>query len=187
MSATGGPNTVRLREVPFLAQVELRLEPSEEEAARRCAASFLGCSLPPPGRSRGHDGVRVLWCGPGWYLVLAAGPDVTGHGIACGLESCLGTEYGTPCASVVDVSAQRTVLELSGPHARDVLAHGCPLDLHRDAFPTGAFTQTLLARVDVGVLCAEAENEYRVLVRSSFAEHLALWLLDAMTEYVGTS
>lgn len=184
MGAAGGENTVRLRELPFLAQVELRLEPGEEDAARRCASSFLGCSLPGPGRSQSNDGVRVMWCGPGWYLVLADGPHCTGHGIASGLRSCLGTEYADLCASVVDVSAQRTVLELTGPHARDVLAHGCPLDLHRAVFPVGHFTRTVLARVDVELLCTQTESAYRVLVRSSFAEHVALWLLDAMREYV---
>ena len=44
--------------------------------------------------------------------------------------------------SVVDVSANRTTLELSGPPAREVLEKGCPLDLHPRAFGPGRAVST---------------------------------------------
>jgi sarcosine oxidase subunit gamma len=79
--------------------------------------------------------------------------------------------------SLVDVSAQRTVLRLTGPDARDVLSAGCALDLA--AFPPGSAAQTTLAKAGI-VLLAE-EDGYRVLVRSSFAHYLTEWLADAAT------
>jgi sarcosine oxidase, subunit gamma len=82
----------------------------------------------------------------------------------------------------VDVSAQRTTLLVGGPRARDLLAHGCALDLHPSVFGPGSCAQTMLARAQV-VLLSQQEG-FLVLVRSSFAAYLAEWLLDAATEYV---
>ena len=91
------------------------------------------------------------------------------------LEDALPREVG----SVVGLSANRTALELRGPHARDVLAAGCSLDLHPRAFGPGDCAQTLLARAAVILHQTEAEPVYRILVRGSFAGYLADWLIDA--------
>ncbi len=84
--------------------------------------------------------------------------------------------------AVVDVSAQRTVIELAGPAARELLAKGCSIDLHPRVFGPGQCAQTTLARAPV-ILLPRAENAYWVFVRASFAEYCAEFLLDAMTEY----
>jgi sarcosine oxidase subunit gamma len=80
---------------------------------------------------------------------------------------------------VVDVSANRTVVELAGDGRFDLLAQGCALDLHPRAWRPGRCAQTLLARVPV--LLQEREGATRVFVRASFAAHLAGWLHDAGT------
>ncbi|MEU0567089.1 2Fe-2S iron-sulfur cluster-binding protein [Nonomuraea sp. NPDC005983] len=102
---------------------------------------------------RGTDPGRGLRLGPDWWLVAGQGrPDW------------------------VDVSGQRTVLELSGPGALDVLITGCPLDLDPSVFTTHA--QTLLGKAPV--ILERTEEGYRVHVRSSFTSYLAEWLLDAL-------
>jgi sarcosine oxidase subunit gamma len=164
----GSGGAVRIEEVPFLTQLDLRLDPKSEAAGR--AGLALGVSLPlePNTTARAGDLV-VLWLGPDEWLVLAP------PGAQVELEAAL-TESG---AVVVDVSAQRTTLALTGPRARDVLAHGCALDLHPRVF-AGGCAQTTLARAQV-VLVAEPDG-FRVLVRSSFAAYLGEWLLDAASE-----
>lgn len=181
-AATGSEATVTLHEVPFLAQVELRVDPEEEWRAVRTAGEFLGCALPGPGRWSGNGRPHALWCGPGWYLVVDG--SATGRGLAAGLAAAVGGEYGAQCASVVDVSAQRTVLELRGPQARDVLAHGCDIDLHPREFGPGSYTHTLLAKATIGLQQLDSGPTYRLLVRASYADYLVNWLLDAMREYV---
>jgi sarcosine oxidase subunit gamma len=94
------------------------------------------------------------------------------------LRETLGQQPG----SVVDVSAARTTLELAGPRARDVLEHGCALDLHPRAFGPGQCAQTLLAKANVVLHQVDDAPTYRLLVRPSFARYLVAWLLDAMTE-----
>ncbi|WP_017559771.1 sarcosine oxidase subunit gamma [Nocardiopsis baichengensis] len=182
----------RLRELSFLAQAELRVDPDEAEAASRMAEQFLGCPLPGPGRATGSGTPYVLWSGPGRYLVVDA--DATGRGLCAGLRSALGGEYGRLCAAVADLSAQRTVLELRGPDAGEVLARGCPMDLHPRVFGPGSYAQTVVGKAAVGLhrtggpagpgapVGPGAEGEasaFRVLVRASFADYLARFLTGA--------
>lgn len=179
LARTGGP--VTLREVPFRAQVEFRIDDDYVTALSPRAAQFLGCDLPGPGLASGAGSPYVLWLGqPGWYLV--DDEPGTAPGLEAGLLDALGADCGGACGHALDVSAARTILELSGPRAVDVLRHGCSLDLHPRAFGPGCSAQTDLARAQVTLHQTEPET-YRIFVRSSFADHLARWLLDAMIEY----
>ncbi|SEM59990.1 sarcosine oxidase subunit gamma [Streptacidiphilus jiangxiensis] len=174
-----GPRGVLLREIPYLAQLNLRLDPADPAAAR--AGRLLGTPLPTRSGAVAETGaLRVLWLGPDEWLVV--GPD----GAAPTIERTLRQALGDDTGSVVDVSANRTTLELSGPSARAVLEQGCSVDLHPRAFGAGRCVQTTVSKVQVVIdqLAAEpAEPTYRLLVRASFAQYLADWLLDAMTEY----
>ena len=123
------------------------------------------------------DGTRhVLWLGPDEWLIL--GEPGTAPG-ARGAPSA--TRSATDAASVVDVSANRTTLSVSGPRARDLLAFGCSLDLDERRFKPGMCAQTLLARANVIIVPVgpAVEPAFRVLVRPSFAAYLAAWLTDA--------
>jgi sarcosine oxidase subunit gamma len=161
-----------LAEIPFLRQINVRVDPESPAAAGLGRA--LAVALPvSPGTAVRSGEVTVAWLGPDEWLVI--GPD--GYD-AEPLRAALGDRHG----SVVDVSAQRTTLLVGGPRARDLLAHGCALDLHPSMFGPGACAQTMLARAQV-VLLPQQEG-FLVLVRSSFAAYLAEWLLDAATEYV---
>lgn len=151
---------LRVVELPFRTQLNLR-----------AAKGFdPGVPLPAePGATARAGDTLVLWLGPDEWLVTGP-PD--------------GTLLSTveDAGSVVDVSAHRTTLLVAGAHARDLLAHGCPLDLHPDVFPVGHCAQSTLARTQV-VLVRVEPDAYHVLVRASFARYLADWLDDAAVEY----
>lgn len=170
--------TLRLAELPFLAQVNVRIDP--KSPAAEAVGLALGVPLPLEPNTVNQGGeLAVLWLGPDEWLVV--GPP----GSAGKLEARLREAAGEEPASVVDVSAQRTTLLVAGPRARDLLAHGCSLDLHPRSFEAGRCAQTTLARAQV-VLVPRHEHKpgFWVLVRSSFAGYLADWLLDATSEYV---
>jgi sarcosine oxidase subunit gamma len=190
---TGG--AVSLAEVPFLAQVNLRLDP--KGPAADAVAVELGVPLPTEaGTSARSGGVTVAWLGPDEWLVLGP-PDAEGD-----LEARLRSAVGTAHASVVDVSAQRTTLLVAGPRARDLLALGCALDLHPRSFGEGGCAQTMLARAQVALLRRDPADgdgggrgaagpapqprdapAFWVLVRASFASYLVDWLIDASVEF----
>ncbi|BBC29838.1 Sarcosine oxidase gamma subunit [Streptomyces graminofaciens] len=174
--ASGG--AVRLAELPFLAQIDLRLD--AKGTAADAVGLALGLQLPLEPNTVVRAGeLTALWLGPDeWLLVGPAGTQRD-------LESRIREAAGDEPVSVTDVSAQRTTLLVAGPRARDLLAHGCALDLHPRAFGPGRCAQTTLGRTQVVVVARdEPRAGFWVLVRSSFAGYLADWLLDAATEYI---
>ena len=183
------PQGVTIKEVPFLTQLDVRVDPAAPEAAQ--AARVLGVALPTTANTAvsGADGVEVLWLGPDEWLVVAP-PDQTA------LEPALRDVLGS-AGAVVDVSAHRTTIAVSGTLTRDVLARGCSLDLDPRVSPAGTCVQTLLALAGVILVVRETSRgtapardeaiEVHLLVRSSFARYLADWLVDACREYEGDS
>jgi sarcosine oxidase subunit gamma len=174
--ASGG--AVRLAELPFLAQVNVRLD--AKGAAADAVGLALDLQLPLEPNTVVRNGeLTALWLGPDEWLLV--GPP----GIQRELERRIRAAAGDEPVSVTDVSAQRTTLLVTGPRARDLLAHGCPLDLHPRVFGPGRCAQTTLARTQVVLVARDDPRAgFWVLVRSSFAGYLTDWLLDAATEYL---
>jgi len=179
----GRADRLRLAEVPYLAMVNLRVDPAGPVAGR--IAALLGVELPTePNTAVSSPAWSVLWLGPGEWLVL--GPDGAAPDLVELLRGLLAGQRG----SAVDLSANRTTIELTGPSAREVLEQGCPLDLHPRVFGPGRCVQTMLARAQ-GVIWRPSEygadrgtgEVFRLLVRGSFAGYLAAWLTDAAGEY----
>jgi sarcosine oxidase subunit gamma len=172
------PDTARIAEEPFVAMVDLWVDPAGPGAA--AAAEALGLeALPtePTTITTGGD-VEVVWFGPQEWLVTSASGD--GEDIESRLRERI-TAHG---GAAVDVSAQRTTLRITGAHARDVLAKGCSLDLHPTVFGPGRAAQTMLGQAAVVLIpLSDDGTDYRVLVRSSFARYLAEWLIDAAEEF----
>src|SRR5262245_26247302 len=108
--------------------VNVRVSPTSDAAAR--IGARLGGPLPVVPKAGVEAGEwHILWLGPDEWLVV--GP-------------C--EPFDEPGASIVDVSANRTTIEV---RSRDVLEHGCTLDLHPRAFHAGRCAQTTVARTQV--------------------------------------
>lgn len=167
----------RARELRFLVQIDLRADPSDPALMARLTEA-IGARPPtePNTALVSDEGTRhVLWLGPDEWLILAE----PGEGPA--LEARIRDAIGDARGAVVDVSANRTTLSVSGPRARELLAFGCSLDLDERRFKPGMCAQTLLARANVIVVPVgpAVEPSFRILVRPSFAAYLAAWLTDA--------
>jgi sarcosine oxidase subunit gamma len=80
--------------------------------------------------------------------------------------------------SIVDVSANRTVLEVGGPKVRELLARSVCIDLDVRSFGSDRCAQTLLAKAQV-IIERREESAFHIYVRTSFASYVADWLLDA--------
>jgi sarcosine oxidase subunit gamma len=170
--------TVELREVPFLTMAGLRVDPAGDAAERLGA---LTGGLPSvSGEVTGSGETAVLWLGPGEFLLVApaeAHESLGGH-----LPGALVEALGDGAGQVVDLSANRTTFELSGPRARAVLEKGCSLDLHPRVFTAGTALSTEIGGIPA-ILWKTKEETYRIFPRASFADFLGRWLLDAMREY----
>lgn len=165
-----------IRELPFLAQIDVRLESADVEA-REAVESVIGPLPLEPNSVHGRADAAVLWLGPDEWLVV--GPPDGEPALEAQLGAALSDARGR--VAIVDVSANRTTLELGGPRTRELLEFGCPIDLHPRDFGPGRCAQTLLARANVLIwhVADEPEDTWRLLVRPSFAAYVAAWLADA--------
>ena len=178
--ALGGlPETVQVVPKPFIPMIDLRLDPAGPAAAD--VGRYLGVDLPTtPSTWVETDRVQVIWLGPDEWLVTSSFH--TAPELEAGLRGAVSGR-----GAVVDVSGQRTTLWLSGENARDVLAAGCAVDLHPRVFQSGAAAQTLLGLTSVVLLALDdTGTSYHIHVRSSFAQYLAKFLLDAAIEHTDT-
>ncbi|MGN7149467.1 sarcosine oxidase subunit gamma [Arthrobacter sp. SAFR-179] len=170
--------TVELSELPFLTMVGLRVAAGSDEATR--LAAVTGGLPAASGAVAGSGDTSVLWLGPGEFLVVA--PTEAHESLGGGLIPALRDALGGDAGQVVDLSANRTTFELSGPRARDVLEKGNSLDLHPRVFKAGTAFSTEIANIPA-ILWKTGEESFRIFPRASFAEFLGRWLLDAMREY----
>ncbi len=141
---------VAAAEVPFLVQIDVR------------TSDPVAAGLPPnPTTWAPLEEGEALWLGPDEWLVV-------GDGATPGV------------ASAVDVSANRAVVDLTGPGVREFLSKGSSLDLHPDHWTDGACAQTMLAKAPV--ILQQRGDLTRVFVRPSFADYLVEWFLAAARE-----
>jgi sarcosine oxidase subunit gamma len=169
-ASSGG--ALSIRELPFLSQVNLRADPTDGGLMQRLAAA-LGFALPVvPNSVASREDCRALWLAPDEWLVV--GPDGQHETLEQALRNGLDRDLG----SIVDVSANRTVLEIGGPKAPELLAHGVPIDLDARSFGADRCAQTLLAKAQV-IIERRDESAFHVYARTSFASYVADWLLDA--------
>jgi sarcosine oxidase subunit gamma len=174
LSAAGG-GELSIREVPFLSQINLRADPNDVDLMQRLGAA-LGFPLPvAPNTVSARADRRALSLAPDEWLVV--GPDGQQRAHEQALRNGVDGSFG----SIVDVSANRTVLEVRGPKARELLAHGIPIDLHARSFGPGHCAQTLLAKAQVIIECRD-QSAFDLYVRSSFAGYVASWLGDAAAD-----
>ena len=85
--------------------------------------------------------------------------------------------------AVNDISSGQTIIRLYGPRARDVLSKGCPLDFHPRAFGAGQCAQSHIGKSNALIIQVDDAPTYDIIVRRSFADYLARWLLHSGMEY----
>lgn len=168
---------VTLQERPFRAMITLRGD-ANDAGFLSAAAAALGVEPPlRPNTTVREGSVTVLWLGPDeWLATAPAGEE---HVLVPALRASLGDRH----VAVVNLSESRTVIAVSGPKARDLLAKGCTLDLHSRAFAIGACAQTGLARAGVLLHLVDAAPTFEITLLRSFADYLWAWLADAAREY----
>jgi sarcosine oxidase, subunit gamma len=173
----GGARPLLTTDRPDLGKLMLRADVATAEAA----GAALGLSLPPPINcaARG-DNVRALRLGPDEHLLVMA-RDVL-PGVAERLAQALAERH----RAVVDLSARLFAVEIAGPAVRDVLAAGCPLDLHPSVFGPDRASRTLFGKTEIILDCL-ADDRFRLLANRSFMPYVRLLLAEASREHARAS
>lgn len=173
-----GEHGVGLAEHPYRTLVTLRGR-AEEAGLAAAVERVSGLSLPRRvGETAGDPQGRQLLClGPDeWWLTDAAES-------AADLVQALDEATADLFAQVVDTSDNWFALALSGPRARDLLAKGCPIDLHPRVFGPGRCAQSVLSKAAMVLQQLDEIPIFRIYVRRSFADYTWRWLEDASREY----
>ena len=168
---------VQISERPFRGHINLRGS-AGDDAFLKAAEGPLGFSLPLISNMVSHGaGLAALWLGPDEWLIIT--PPDGESAIVASMEGALGDMH----SSITDQTGGQTIIRISGPSARDLLAKGCTLDLHPTVFGPGRCAQTLVAKAMATIVYVDDTPTFDLVVRRSFADYLRSWLQDAALEY----
>jgi sarcosine oxidase, subunit gamma len=161
---------------PSWSVVNLRGNPDDPEF-RAGVARALGVELPVAVCSThlARD-LKLVWVGPDDWFVMSRQRQ------AAELEAALRAELAGQHFAVTDVSSNYTLLHLSGPRVRELLAQGCPLDLHPRAFRTGQSAGSVFFKASIWLWQTDDSPTYEVLVRNSFRGYVWLMLEQCSAE-----
>ena len=167
-----------IKESSVCAFLSLRGDPSD---AGFCAAvkDVLDLKLSTRGYYHCNSESSIYWLGPDeWLLVSKIDASV--------LEARL-REAMSGHISIVDVSGGQTLVNLRGaPMAIDsVLKKSCIYDL--SGWPNagsgkGRCAQTTFAKASA-LVSNRSDGSFDLIIRRSFADYIALWMLDAGREF----
>jgi heterotetrameric sarcosine oxidase gamma subunit len=129
----------------------------------------LGTMLPLPGKQLRHGAILNLWAGPESWLAIADNADPNFDLTLA--QSCAGL------AAITDQSDGRSILQISGPTAREALAKLLPIDLHPSAFPPDATALTLAAHIPIQIW--HSTEGFELACFRSYAETLYEALIEA--------
>lgn len=113
-----------------------------------------------------------IWLSPGCWLLLGnrSSTDMLIDRCASKLPDIL--------HHAVDYGDALSVIEISGPLAREVLSSGCALDLREGQFLVGMACRTRFAQIGALIVATEPEN-FELYVDPSYQAYLLEWLRDS--------
>ena len=146
------------------------------DALSQAVANAYGVDLPTSSRVIQGSQVSFIGYGPGQWLAVSA--SLANEALARELSAKL-----AELASISDQSGGRTVLRLSGPHARDVLAKGLPIDLDPRAFPLGSAATSAISHMGVQLWQLDDTRSYDLAIFRSVSESFWSWLTASAAEF----
>ncbi|WP_201781315.1 sarcosine oxidase subunit gamma [Sphingomonas sp. Leaf357] len=162
---------VRRLVTPAIQIVRLR---GHDDALLSGLCQALDIVLPRTTNHAAGEAPRALVLAPGeWMLVSRPLDRGAFHNAA----------RGTRVAHLADVGAGLVVYAVEGRRARDLIAKGCPLDLHPRVFGEGRCAQSSLAQIFVIIDRVPGQDVFHVYADASYARHLDLWFEDAAIEF----
>lgn len=160
-----GRSILRLKSwTSVLGQVDLRMR-------------IAGLDLPQEVGAIDVGELRALCTGPSDWLLVAPGL------LSLPARGAIEADSVRQGLALVDLSSGLSVLEVSGPATRDVLAKGCGLDLDPQVFVPGGGARTRLAQIPVVIDFVQAPDRFELYVARSLTGYLREWLCDAVREF----
>lgn len=145
------------------------------ELAQRVQRAF-GLEMPASPRRTDAGGIAFVWSGPDQWLAMAAG--LTSQAFEQRLRDEL-----AGLASVCEQSDGRVLIRISGARARETLAKGMMIDLHRRAFRPNDAAVTGFAHIPAYFWQVDSAPTYEFAVFRSLAAEFWHSLVEAGGEF----
>jgi methylglutamate dehydrogenase subunit D len=173
--ASGEPGVV-IRERVGLGLATMAARKGQAAALKDAIASGYGVELPDGSRVAHGSSVSFIGYGPGQWLAVSEslGSEALARDLAQRLKSL---------ASISDQSGGRTVIRISGPRARDVLAKGLPIDLDPRAFPLGSAATSTISLMGVQLWQTGDTQSYDIALFRSVSQSFWRWLTASAAEF----
>ena len=172
--------TVKVEELPFQGVVRIQARRQSERFLELCREQ-VGINLPTDPNTCTGTSPHCLWVAVNeWLLVTPADEE---EQVAHNLTVKLTEQLPGELFAVTVISDARSVFQISGSAARDLLAKGCSLDLHPEKFTAGRCAGTLLEQVTITLYRIDSSDSYQLMVDRSFAAFVWDWLTQAIKEF----
>lgn len=149
---------------------------SQDAALKSAVLRAYGVHLPENSRVAQGSAVSFIGYGPGQWLAVSE--SLAHEALAGDLSQRL-----AGLASISDQSGGRTVLRVSGPRARDVLAKGLPVDLDPRAFPLGSAATSVIGHMGVQLWQVDDTRSYDIAIFRSLSQSFWRWLTASAAEF----
>jgi sarcosine oxidase subunit gamma len=172
---TAGPG-VTIDERTGLGIATVAARKGQHEALKQKVRKVYGVDLPERSIVGHGPDVSFIGTGPGQWLAMS-------ETLA---NEALAGELGLRlqgCASVADQSGGRTVIRISGPHARAVLAKGLPIDLDPRVFPSDGAVTSVISLMGVQLWQAGDTPAYDLAIFRSLSGSFWRWLAASAAEF----
>lgn len=136
-------------------------------------ARRFGLELPMKPAATGGDELTMVWAGASQWLAVSRKPDVARR-LAEELKAL---------AAISDQGDGRAVLMLEGAQVREMLAKGCPVDLHPRSFSRGDAIVTTIAGIGVQLWQMPDSDAFHLAIARSMAASFWSWLTHSAAQF----
>lgn len=173
---SGGEPGIVIEERVGLGLATVAARKGQADALKAAVASAYGVDLPVASRFAQGGSVNFVGYGPGQWLAVSE--KLANEALARDLAQQL-----KGLASISDQSGGRTVIRVSGPRARDVLAKGLPIDLDPRAFPLGSAATSTISLMGVQLWQTDDTRSYDMAIFRSVSASFWRWLTASAAEF----
>lgn len=132
-----------------------------------------GLRLPEELKVKSNETTRILWMGPDNWLVISTKQNIF---------ELIKYDFTDENFAITDLSHTRTIIEIEGNLADEVIKKGCPLDL--GDLSEGSCANSVFHAITVTLdFISNSPKKIRVLALRSFGESLYHGITDACLEF----
>jgi len=120
-----------------------------------------------------NDKTRILWSGPNTWLIISSKENIT--------ES-IKTVCNNENFAVTDISHSRSVIQIKGIYANEVIKKGCPLNFNN--FSKNNCASSVFNGITIVVDCVDSDKKiFNLITLRSFGESFYHHITDASLEF----